>query len=514
MAARQHLITPMSADHAPTSDQQQLLFQSLASVSLLLGAGGDRRILAHPIHRRNRYGTLTTPADDEISFSSTTASNVSTEGFRAAGVALERLVNLGSASPVAIDRWFADIRGGIARSLGCPGAEVVLAASGTDAELMALCLFSRLSTRPLTNILIAPDETGSGVPRAAAGRHYSDLAALGNTVEPGTALEGLNTDLIEVRSIAIRMPEGEPRQQADIDAELIAAVEGELKRDRDVLVHVLDTSKTGLSGVTRQAARHAVSLAPDRVHVIVDACQLRGAVSEIGQDIADGFVVVVTGSKFVAGPPFSGALLIPAALAQAFAAHGSLPAGLGDYTAAHDWPSSLRGKMGLAYGADFNLGLGLRWVAASNGLDRYTAIPEGQQAMIKARFVEHVRARIERTDGISLHGNDEGEHLNLRTVVPFTITMPTGAFASFEESQAIHLSMREWSGGPICHLGQAVRLGTRSVLRIAASARDISDVAGRMAGGQPMNQAFRPVEASLDAAFSKLEAVLRHVRTL
>ena len=514
MAARQHLTIPMSADPSPTSEQRQLLSQSLASVSLLLGAGGDRRILADPIHRRNRYGTLTTPADDEISFSSTTASNVSTEGFRAAGVALERLVNLGSASPVAIDRWFADIRSGIARSIGCPGAEVVLAASGTDAELMALCLFSGLSARPLTNILIAPDETGSGVPRAASGLHYSDLAALGDTVDAGTALAGLDADRIEVRTIAIRTAEGEPRPQADIDAELLEAVESELKRDRDVLVHVLDTSKTGLSGVTRQAARHAASLAPDRVHVIVDACQFRCAVSDVERDIADGFVVVVTGSKFVAGPPFSGALLVPPALAEAFAAQGSLPAGLGAYTAAQDWPPALRGKMGLTYGANFNLGLGLRWIAASACLDRYTTIPDARQALIKAHFVEQVRARIEGTGGISLHANDEGEHLSLRTVVPFTISTPSGAFASFEESQAIHLAMREGSGGPVCHLGQAVRLGNRSVLRVAASAMDISDVATHMVDGQPLHKAFRTVEAKLDITFSKLEAVLGRVRTL
>lgn len=514
MAARQHLITPMSADPLPTSDQPQFLSQSLASVSLLLGAGGDRRISPDPIHRRNRYGTLTTPAADEISFSSTTASNVSTEGFQAAGAALERLVDVGSPSPLAIDRWFADIRGGIADSLGCSRAEVILAASGTDAELMALCLFAGLSTRPLTNILIAPDETGSGVPRAAAGCHYSDLAALGEAVEAGTPLEGLNANRIDVCSIAIRTAEGQPRQQQDIDAELISTVERELKRERDVLVHVLDTSKTGLSGVTRQAARYAASLAPDRVHVIVDACQFRCSTSDIQRDLADGFVVVVTGSKFIAGPPFSGALLVPPDLARAFAADVSLPGGLGAYTAAHDWPLALRGKMGLASGAAFNLGLGLRWIAASASLDRYAGIPDTRQALIKAHFVSEVRARIESTAGISLHANDEGEHLNLRTVVPFTITNPGGAFASFEETQAIHLLMRVWSDGPVCHLGQAVRLGARSVLRVAASAADISDVAERMADAQPLHQAFQPVAAELDTVFTKIDAVLRHVRML
>lgn len=304
MAASQRLILPMAAGGSSIPDQKQLLSQSLASVSLLLGAGGDQRILPHPVHRRNRYGTLTTPADDEISFSSTTASNVSSEGFRAAGGALARLVDLESTAPLVIDQWFSDIRDDIAASLACREAEVILAASGTDAELMAVCLFSGISARPLTNILVAPDETGSGVPRAAAGCHYSDLTALGATVEAGTLLAGLQADHIQVCTVAIRNAAGEPRHRDEIDDDLIAVVERELRRDRDVLVHVLDTSKTGLSGVTRRAARHAAALAPGRVHVIVDACQFRCSTADIRQDIADGFMVILTGSKFIAGPPF------------------------------------------------------------------------------------------------------------------------------------------------------------------------------------------------------------------
>lgn len=514
MAASQRFILPMSANPSSGLGRQELLSQSLASVSFLLGAGGDHRILPDPVHRRNRYGTLTTPADEEISFSSTTASNVSREGFQAAGISLERLVDIKSASPVAIDQWFSDIRDGIANSLGCPEAEVILAASGTDAELMAVCLFSAISDRPLSNILVAPDETGSGVPWAAAGCHYSDLAALGSPVEAGTPLAGFPVERTEVHTIAIRDAAGRPRHQSEIDADLVAAVETELKRDRDVLVHVLDTSKTGLSGVTRQAARAAAALAPGRVHVIVDACQFRCSLSDIQKDIADGFVVVVTGSKFVAGPPFSGALLVPSALCAAFATSPNIPAGLAAYTAAHDWPSAFHQRMTFAFGSEFNLGLGLRWVAASTYLDRYARIAEARQVLIKAQFVKLVRARIDSVADISLHDDDEGQHLYSRAIVPFTVTHPDGGFASFEASQNIHLLMRTFSNGPVCHLGQAVRLGSRTVLRIAASAMDVAAVGERMAAGKSLNQAFEPIEAKLDVAFGKIAAVLHHVRTL
>jgi hypothetical protein len=512
MAASQRLILPMPADPSSTSGERHLVSQSLASVSFLLGAGGDHRILPDPIHRRNRYGTLTTPAEDEISFSSTTASNVSGEGFQAAAASLKRLVDLSSAEPLVIDQWFSDIRAGIAASLDCAGAEVILAASGTDAELMALCLFSGLSGRPLTNILVAPDETGSGVPRAAAGQHYADLAALGSAVEAGKPLEGVPTDRIDVCSVAIRDAIGRPRSQADIDDDMLAAVERELKRGHDVLVHVLDTSKTGLSGVSRQAARHAAALAPDRVHVIVDACQFRCTIADIRQDIADGFVVIVTGSKFIAGPPFSGALLVPPALCEALATSSGIPAGLAAYTAAHDWPTGLAGKIPLAFASEFNLGLGLRWVAALAHLDRYADMAEPLQALVKQQFVRTVRERIESLDGICLHADDEGEHLNARAIVPFTIANNAGAFASFEQSQTLHLMMRTSPDGPTCHLGQAVRLGPRTVLRVAASAADVSAVSAGMATGQSLQQAFQPVEEKLDLVFEKIAAMLHKVR--
>ncbi|MBZ9797679.1 hypothetical protein [Mesorhizobium sp. ES1-4] len=485
---------------------------SPASVSFLLQTGGDRRIWPDAITRRNRYGTLAIPADDEISFSSTTASNISREGYLAAGAELARLTDIASPSSVASEQWFADIRDRIAGNLGCAGAHVVLAASGTDAELLALCITVGVSRRPLTNLLVAPDETGNGVPRAAAGSHYSDLTALGSAVEAGAPLEGLPPGRIEVRTIAIRNQTGEPRHQHDIDADIIAAVELELRRDRDVLVHVLDTSKTGLPAVTRQAARHAAALAPGRVRVIVDACQFRGSISRLKQDLADGFMVALTGSKFVAGPPFSGALLIPPAFAEELAVRSDIPAGLAEYSAALDWPTALRQGMRFKFKSGLNLGLGLRWVAALAHLDRYTEVDESRQSLVKAQFVRSVRSRIDAVKGISLHEDDEGDHLGSRAMVPVTLMTGAGTFASFEACQDIQLSMRGLHGGPVCHIGQAVRLGSRTVLRIAASAVDVIGVSQAMSAGQSLHQALTPLESRLDILLHKLSAVLHHRR--
>ncbi len=108
-----------------------------------------------------------------------------------------------------------------------------------------------------------------------------------------------------------------------MDREAAVMVEQELRRGRDVLLHVLDASKTGLMAVTRQTARSLAAAAPGRVRVVIDACQLRSPLAQLQRDLADGFMVTVTGSKFAGGPPFSGALLLPAAIAEEVAALGS-----------------------------------------------------------------------------------------------------------------------------------------------------------------------------------------------
>ena len=79
-----------------------------ASMALILAAGGDRRIWPDPVTGRNRYGTRTTPASGEIVFSSTTARNVSVDGFAAADRALGRLIGTEIEPAIAYEQWFSE----------------------------------------------------------------------------------------------------------------------------------------------------------------------------------------------------------------------------------------------------------------------------------------------------------------------------------------------------------------------------------------------------------------------
>jgi hypothetical protein len=480
-----------------------------ASLGFLLAEGGDSRIWLDPITRRNRYGTATTPVLGEISFASTTANTISEAGFAAAGRALARLLAPDPATCLPIDQWFDDIRASITHFLGIPGSEAVLAASGTDAEVLALGLVAGLADGPLTNILIAPEETGSGVPLAAAGCHFANSTALGAPVAVGGAIDGLAANEIEVTTVPIRDAKGAPRAAEAIDDEAAQAVKRELRRGRTVLLHVLDTSKTGLYGPMRKAARTLMASAPGRVRVVVDACQLRCSLTQIKRDLDDGFVVLATGSKFAGGPPFSGVVLLPAALADEIASRASLPRGVADYSAALDWSEALRHRFGRIWRSQANIGLGLRWAAALDGIASMAAMGDNVQTKIAARFAKEVRARTKNLCSIDFR-RDEPD-FGASTIVPLAVRDRYGFPSAFSAAQRMQTALREEGCGPVCHVGQPVNLGKETMLRVAASAYTLAGVAAQMSNGSDIDQAFRPVAKDLDSLFEKWSCVERQL---
>lgn len=485
------------------SAYQNLAEHTPALPALLLASGGDKRIWLDAMSGRNRYGTLTRPADDEISFSSSTASNPSASSFAVASEALSRLIDPMAPGFISEDEWFDEIHRSILEALGCAGSRTILASSGTDAELLGLGIVSALSSRPLTNVFVAPDETGNGVPQAAAGVHFSDVTALGVPVRPGGEISGLETGRIEACAVAIRDEEGRQRAQADIDADMIALVERALEKGRDVIVHVLDTSKTGLSGVSRAAAKYAAGLAPGRVRVVVDACQLRGNIQDLRDDLENGFIVLVTVSKFFGAPPFAGALVLPADIATELP-KATFPSGLLDYTAAQDWCRSLRDGTNFDFTTEMNIGLGLRWRAGLANLERFVAVPAAITNDIKNRFVEAIKVQATRKRGFFIHEDDEGPHLESRAIV--SLSVDAEDHVAMARAKLIQTRLRA-EPGVVCHVGQPVKVAGRAVLRVALSAGHVLAFAERLSLGGPASEAMEPLISDLNVLFEKWERI-------
>ena len=149
---------------------------------------------------------------------------------------------------------------------------------------------------------------------AAAGRHFLSSAPFGGNHIPGIRIAGWEREDVVVETVEIRTPDGAPRSAGDIDAEVRAKAKSALAKGRGVIAHLLDVSKTGLTALTRAAAEEIHNLAPDRVLVLADCCQMRSPASRLRGLLESGFMIAATGSKFYSGPPFSGALLVPDSL--------------------------------------------------------------------------------------------------------------------------------------------------------------------------------------------------------
>src|SRR5579872_1491304 len=205
----------------------------IARVAMYLNSGGDERVRPDSLTGRTRYGTTGAPAEDEIWFSSSTASSPDPRSFAAAGKVLSGLIGAGANRDGGIKPWFDQLRGRIKDIFGIAGAEVVLTASGTEAEFVALSVALALLERPLTNIVVAPNETGRGVMMAAEGRHFLPSACLGGTIAAGTPVKGICDRDIETKGIAIRDAEGYPREPEAIDRDAAALVAEALAGGRD-----------------------------------------------------------------------------------------------------------------------------------------------------------------------------------------------------------------------------------------------------------------------------------------
>ena len=453
-------------------------------LAMVLGAGGDERI-ALDAQGRNRYGAPIRPAPDEVWFASSTASPITQRGWDAAAARLGLAFNA-----AATESWFADLRARLLALFGVTGAEVIFCASGTQAELAALALARSLDggARPLVNLVTAPEETGRGVPLAAGGRHFLGSAPFGATIK-GRAIAGWGGDIeINVETLPIRDAFGAPLAPNEIDARGEARVRAIVASGARALVHVLDCSKTGLSGFSRQSAAALLQEFPDRVSVVVDACQLRCAPSQIRADLEADFLVMITGSKFAGGPAFSGALLAPRGFADRLD-KVDWPEGLAAHSAALDWPPALRENIAGPFGARANEGLGLRWEAALAELELFHTLDVGLRARAKWLFSQTVRAGVAATPGLSLDGVCDD--------APSTILPIFSRNARALPAEKLQSRLRTKG----LHVGQPVKLGGAEALRICLAAPQINDFAARLCGGADETQAFQPLADDLARLF-------------
>ena len=346
----------------------------LPPTAQLLTEGGDARIVCDPIGT-NRYGCASEPQADVLAYGSSTASTISASGFAAAEALRKRLERAGRhETPATIyQRELDRIRLELTDLCGLndlAGLEIIIGASGTDLHLFASQLMVEKEAPTPLVVRVEAAETGRGVPDALAGRHFGDFAAMGDAVVPSMPLDcGRPIEILEVKC---RADDGTPRAVSTVDAEVAEAVCRAASAGRRVLLTVVDVSKTGLISPSPACVSDLHKRFPQQVEVLVDACQFRLAPSTLRAYLESGFLVAVTGSKFITGPSFCGAIFVPAPAAKWLRERG-LPHALKSYSARAEWPKGWTARQALKPVANF--GLLLRWEAALQELRAFHRLP-------------------------------------------------------------------------------------------------------------------------------------------
>lgn len=380
-------------DHTSPPRADRAAAPRLAPTDALLIQGGDARLALDPRDGLNRYGCPPTPVTRGLDFASSTASIISAPAYRAADALRRRLLRACArqAEPAVYARELDILRGELIALNGLSDLEhleVAFAASGTDLHLIVAELVGGEPANPLLCLAVEAEETGSGVPQALCGRHFSDRAALGQAVAPGEPIGAGSSRFVAVPA---RGPDGGLRHGADIEAELDALVLEASQAGRRVLLTVADVSKTGLIAPGLEAVMALRRRFPRTLEVMVDACQFRLASATLRAYLAAGLMVAVTGSKFITGPTFSGAVFVPADVAARLEGRLLKP-GFGLYSARAEWPAGWVAGAALPQAANF--GLLLRWRAAMVELAAFRALPEPAVAAFLGAFADAVEARL------------------------------------------------------------------------------------------------------------------------
>lgn len=438
-----------------------------------------------------------------LAYGSSTASTISSAGFAAAHalrMRLKRFADVESRADIyehELERVRRELIG-LCELEKLPGLEIIFGASGTDLHLAACQLVADACEPPLIACVEAA-ETGKGVPDALAGRHFSDCAALGDAVEPKVPLDCGRP--VEILQIKCRQADGESRSAAEIDYEVEAAVAAAALTGRRVLLTLVDVSKTGLIAPSPACVHSLQCRFPKCIEVLVDACQFRLAPATLKAYLEHGFLVAVTGSKFVPGPTFCGAVFVPGDAAERLRKR-TLPRALKSYTAKAEWPRRWVARAALDHAANF--GLLLRWEAALTEIRDFRRLPDAGIAKFlndfAATVTEHLvnspafeLVRAPALDRKPIVAADSWDRFT--TIFTFLLLRRTDSgervWLKQHETRKVHELLREelrnlagTTSRPVlssrCQVGQPVTCGTRegvpvSALRLCLSTRLVVD---------------------------------------
>jgi glutamate/tyrosine decarboxylase-like PLP-dependent enzyme len=486
-------------------------------VEELIASGGDER-LERDENGLNYTLTKPTPFSHRATRSSCTGAQITSEEF-ARAEALVRVIRAGRRSfRHSMGRVHARLRQilDVDKEIS-----IITTPSGTDCEYIPLLITRMIAGAEarLVNIMTGAGEIGSGSVTAASGRFFKATTPAGDSVEQHQPIAGFND--IDVIEVAQRDEQtGKPSSRAEI---WIRHVQESLSKPNTfALLHLLESSKLGYRLDELDKISELLRVHRERLLVVIDACQSRTDIGRIRTYLKLGCMVMITGSKFEEGPPFSGAVIIPTIVTQGLTTRDfrNFPPDLRKFITRYDVSGPLN------YIRDFlpywmNWGVMLRWTLAMDNWEAFRRLGEETRTQLVRGWVEKELALIASYRELEVLGGGEhqsGSVGDINTIISVKLIGPEG-YLSMDQARRIYLWMaedmtarvasasklsaaRQEALGCTFLLGQPVAVGPFALLRIALGARLVLEM-----NKMGMENVLRADKCLLD----KLSVLVAHV---
>jgi hypothetical protein len=331
---------------------------------------------------------------------------------------------------------------------------------------------------------------------------------------------------VDVQTVDLRSAGGAMLLESEIDAAVVELVAEATEADAIVLLHIVAHSKTGVHAPSLACVERLRGISDDVV-VVVDAAQGRFSRRGLRDALKKDYLVMLTGSKFYGGPPFSGCLLATPRFHPLKRQLSRLPEGFGAYFSAAEMPECWD-EIRRSLPAKPNLGTLLRWSAAVAEIEAYYNVPDEARLRV-LRFFE---AEVPRVLGESqcirllpifppLYDDTSERLLESKTTVFGFWVIPPGASRPLDKGElkqlhadlATDLSPTHTHAHPQVlarkfHVGQPVDLGPAGcILRVALGGELITRVATDHSVGQSFDRRLMWLRNQVIALREKIECL-------
>lgn len=379
----------------------------------LMSLGGDHRITIDENIGFNIYGCKPYPAYS-IAYSSSTGSNISLPayGYTKAYWSLVQteIKKKPDEAKSILKREFGIIRQKMHDFYKIKSnIDIIFGPSGTDVEYIAMVLTDKVSKNGIHNIILGADEVGSGILDAAKGKYFSELTPSNKKVKKGQLIEGFDPDRITTAFVSIRNQNGSVVSDSDLEENFEKEIEYGLTQGKKPLLHIIHSSKTGLILPEWSAFLKLRNKYGDKIDIVVDACQARISILSVNRYLSLGVMVLLTGSKFLSGPPFSGALVLPRSITERIKDLKELPKGLSTLFGEAEFPKKWTVATHTNYTIE-NYGLLLRWQAALYEMNKIFRISNVRLKFVIDCFRENVMKMVDDTSFLSVLKNSRVEN--------------------------------------------------------------------------------------------------------